>query len=51
MQSLLLSQRSAYDLIQLLDEHTAGIDPDFDAHRDDLEFEFAALRLTLDRNQ
>jgi hypothetical protein len=38
-------------IIHKLDELPAGIDPDFDLGREELEFEFAALRLTLESNQ
>ena len=44
------SKQSIYDIVQLLDELPPGVDPDFDTCREDLEFEFAALRLTLETN-
>ncbi len=37
-------------IIHKLDELPAGIDPDFDLGHEELEFEFAALRLTLENN-
>lgn len=37
-------------IISRLDELPPGIDPDFDLGYEELEFEFAALRLTLEHN-
>jgi hypothetical protein len=40
------SPLSLYQLVDLLEEPHAGIDPEFDAAREELEYEFAALRLS-----
>lgn len=34
-------------MLELVDELSAGCDPDFDTHQDDLEREFQELRLQL----
>ena len=50
MQSHFSTIELASAIIHKLDELPAGIDPDFDASFEELEFEFAALRLTLANN-
>ena len=47
MQSHFSTIELASAIILKLDELPAGIDPDFDSDHEELEFEFAALRLTL----
>ena len=37
-------------LLELTEELSAGCDPDFDASQEELEREFAELRLTLDHH-
>ena len=39
-------QTPIYQLIQMLEASDSGIDPDFDLGREELEYEFATLRLT-----
>ncbi len=47
MPSIQHSSYSAFfDLTSLLDEVSAGIDPEFDAEEDDLAWEFAEARLS-----
>ena len=50
MQQILPSRRSAYELIQLLSEYPAGCDADFDADYEELEREFAELRLAFNHH-
>ena len=50
MQSHFSTIELASAIIHKLDELPAGIDPDFDSGHEELEFEFAALRLTLASN-
>ncbi len=38
-------------MMQIIDELSAGCDGDFDASQEELEREFAELRLTLDNNR
>ncbi len=38
-------REASYDLIQRCNDHIAGCDPDFDAGHEELEREFAELRL------
>jgi len=45
MQIPAYSQHAVFEVMQQLDEYAAGIDPEFDAQYESLEFEFAALRL------
>ncbi|MHC5541140.1 hypothetical protein ACYOEI_23200 [Singulisphaera rosea] len=42
---------AGYDLIQRYDGLSAGCDPDFDADLEELEREFAELRLHFDNHQ
>jgi hypothetical protein len=44
------SNSSAYDLIQRLEEFPAGCDPDFDSEFEELEREFAELRMTFNHH-
>jgi hypothetical protein len=44
------SYSSAYDLIQRLEEFPAGCDPDFDVAHEELEREFAELRMTFNHH-
>jgi len=50
MQHLHDAQTAASRLVTLLDELTAGCDPDFDTADDELEREFAEIRLHLVNN-
>ena len=50
MQSHFSTNEVAHTIIRKLDELPVCIDPDFDAGYEELEFEFAALRLTLASN-
>jgi hypothetical protein len=45
VQSQLHTKRSISELLQLLDEYPAGIDSEFDACFEELESDFAVLRL------
>lgn len=46
MQHLRQSQFDAYHLVNQIEDLAAGCDPDFDVAYEDLEREFAELRLT-----
>ena len=50
MQSHFSTLECANAILRKLDELPAGIDPDFDSGREELEFEFAALRLALENH-
>jgi hypothetical protein len=50
MQQNITSYPSAYELTQLLEEYPAGCDSDFDAEHEELERQFAELRMTFDHN-
>ena len=47
MQNIQTASSTVFHLASLLDELSAGCDPDFDAAYDDLEQEFAEARMQL----
>jgi hypothetical protein len=50
MKPIQATPTSAYQLTALIEDLSAGLDPDFDTTFDDLEREFAELRLTFGQN-
>ena len=48
MQHIHAIREAGYDLIQQYNDHIAGCDPNFDAGDEEIEREFAELRLHLD---